>query len=290
MTVTVNAFAKLNLSLDVTGRRDDGYHLLRTIMQSVSLCDEITVSQTQSGEITVKTSNVNIADDKTNLAYKAAAAFFDAAGISNPSVSITIEKNIPIQAGLAGGSADAAGVLSALNKLYETNFSDSRLCKIGEKLGADVPFCLMGGTMLAEGIGEQLSRLSPIPDCYILISKPTDGVSTAQAYSAVDSLAADTPRPNVDTALKSIETGDIASLAQNLGNIFETAVDLRSTREIKEIMLGNGALGSIMTGSGSAVFGIFDNEAAVQNCAKLLEKSYADVFITTPVTSAVQFC
>ena len=288
MTVTANAYAKLNLSLDVVGRRDDGYHLLRTIMQSVSLCDIITVSSCDEEGIHVYTSNAMIADDKSNLAYKAAAAFFDAAQISDRSVSISIEKNIPIQAGLAGGSADAAGVLRALDKLYGTDFSDSKLCEIGEKLGADVPFCLMGGTMLAEGIGEQLTSLPSMPDCFIVIAKPADGVSTAAAYSAVDSLPDNCARPDVDAAINSIKNGDLTALSRLLGNIFEIAVKLPSTQSISSIMLSDGALGSIMTGSGSAVFGIFDRKDTADLCAKKLRDTYSDVYVTTPVSHGVE--
>lgn len=287
MTMTAKAYAKINLTLDVVGRRDDGYHLLKTVMQSVSLHDSISITSTGNCDITVHTSNSKIADDKSNLAYKAAAAFFEASGISSKGISIDITKNIPIQAGLAGGSADAAGVLYLLNRMYNTNMNHEKLCLIGEKLGADVPFCLTGGTVLCEGIGEKLTPLPNIPECFILIAKPDGGVSTAEAYRAVDSLPED-EYPHHDRFIESIHRGDIKTASSLLYNKFEEALQLPSNAVIRTAASDCGALGACMTGSGSSVFAIFDDELLAKSCLDMLKNDMNCVFITTPTKLAVE--
>lgn len=287
MTMTAKAYAKINLTLDVVGRRDDGYHLLKTVMQSVSLHDNISITSTDDCDITVHTSNSNIADDKSNLAYKAAAAFFEAAGIATQGISIDIQKNIPIQAGLAGGSADAAGVLYLLNRMFGTDMSHEKLCFIGEKLGADVPFCLTGGTVLCEGIGEKLTPLPNIPECFILIAKPDGGVSTAEAYRAVDSLP-DAEYPHHTKFIESIHRGDIKTASSLLYNKFEEALRLPSNAIIRKAASDCGALGACMTGSGSSVFAIFDDESLAKRCLDTLKDDMSGVFITAPTKCAVE--
>ncbi len=289
MKATVRANAKLNLSLDIVGKRDDDYHLLESVMQSVSLCDTVTVKLgTDEGDITVSTGSSCIADDHTNTAYRAAAAFFDYTGISNPGVNVRIKKVIPAQAGLAGGSADAAAVIVALDRLLNTRLEPEQLCDIGERVGADVPFCIMGGTMLARGTGNILAPLPDLPDCHILICKPEVSVSTAAAYHAIDEQGLVSPAECSEDISEAICGSDLEGVAKHLRNIFERVMDIPEVASIKERMVRSGALGACMTGSGSAVFGIFDDSDKAEDCAAELRREYDDVFLTEPVSSGCE--
>lgn len=289
MKATVRANAKLNLSLDIVGKRDDDYHLLESVMQSVSLADTVVVRLgTDEGEITVSTGSSCIADDQTNTAYRAAKAFFDYTELENPGVNIKIKKVIPAGAGLAGGSADAAAVIIALDELLNTRLTAEQLCDIGEQIGADVPFCITGGTMLARGTGSILAPLPDLPDCHILICKPEISVSTAAAYHTVDEQGLSACAECSEDICEAVCGSDIAAVASHLRNIFEQVMDIPEVKQIKEKMLRGGALGACMTGSGSAVFGIFDDQDKAEDCAAELRKEFDDVFLTEPVSKGCE--
>ena len=277
MGVAEKAYAKINLSLDITGKRADGYHFLETVMQSVSLHDSVFVEKAR--EITVDCPGVPVTPEE-NIACKAARAFFAAAG-KHGGCRIVIEKNIPMQAGMGGGSADAAAVLRALNLLYETDYSFEKIREIGLQAGADVPFCIEGGTQLARGIGEILSPLPFLPSCGILIGKPREGVSTKEAYAAADLLPFGAGR--TERMCQALKTGCLQKVAAAAANIFDEVLCLPEKDRIKAIMRENGALCACMTGSGSAVFGLFADKDAMERCAGRLRESGASVYETEPV-------
>lgn len=271
MKITVKAAAKINLMLDILEKLPNGYHSLWMIMQSVGVYDRVTVEKKTSGGITISCSEEDIPTDERNIAYKAAEKFFDFCGEEDRNIHINIEKKIPHAAGLAGGSADGAAVITALNSLYEKNLPVKKLCQIGVKVGADVPFCIQGGTMLAQDIGQVLSQLPDIPPCFFVLAKPQQGVSTAEAYAAVDSM--NLRHPDAHTMFRSVVDGDLKGIAKSLGNVFEQAVDVHERVSIKEIMRNNDAMGCCMSGSGPTVFGIFENSENAERCAiELSEK------------------
>lgn len=282
MSITINAYAKINLTLDITGKRADGYHLLRMVMQSVSLCDKLTLTQGEPG-IHVHCSRGDVVCDKSNTVHKAAAAFFAYSGVK-PNVAIALEKKIPSQAGLGGGSADAAAVLVALNQMFQTNYSNELLCSIGLQVGADVPFCVVGGTALAEGIGEKLTVLPAIPPCFIVICKPPVGVDTKKAYALADA-APKTGSAYSTEVLGAIKAADLPAIAANLGNEFERVMHLDEVARIKNEMKLMGALGACMTGSGSAVYGLFDDLSKAIAGKDMLAQQYSDVFLCEPINS-----
>jgi 4-diphosphocytidyl-2C-methyl-D-erythritol kinase len=275
------AYAKINLTLDIAGKKTDGYHLLRMVMQSVSLCDRLTLTQGAPG-IRLRCGRADVPCDESNTVYKAAAAFFAYSGKLS-CIDITIEKNIPSQAGLGGGSADAAAALHALNALYHTGYSVETLCKIGLQAGADVPFCVLGGTALAEGIGERLTALPPLPHCFLVICKPPVGVNTKRAYALADSLRV--AGMNTEPMLEAIRSGSLSAAASALGNDFERVVRLKDVESIKQVLCLAGALGACMTGSGSAVYGIFEEKSAAAACKAELAEEYAEVFLCEPVNT-----
>ena len=282
MNVTVEAPAKINLTLDVVGRRDDGYHLVETVMQAVDLCDRVTVRRTDKpGAVSLLCDDARVPDGPDNTAVRAAAAFFAACGLPNPGVEIGLRKRIPLQAGLAGGSADAAGTLVALDRLMDTRMTAAELCAVAETVGADVPFCVLGAAAYAEGIGTILTPLPSLPDCAVVIAKPLDGVSTAEAYRLVDR-AALTRRPHTGAAVDAVCAGDLAAVAHGLCNVFEEALALPEVAAIGQVMREHGTLGCRMTGSGSAVFGLFDNEEAARRCAAALRRDYDCLLYTSP--------
>lgn len=283
MKVNVDAPAKINLFLDIRGKRSDGYHIVSMVMQSISLCDEITVSRTDDGDIKIVCSDENIPLDETNTVYKAVELFFKETEKENKGIEIKIKKNIPTEAGLGGGSTDAAAVLHALNKLYDTELSRKELAEIGAEIGADVPFCVYGGTMSASGIGTILSPLPDLPECYLVIVKPNIGVCTKDAYEKSDSPEFSAIK-GMDKITESICEANIKSVAKHLYNKFEVVMALPEVEKIKQIMLDCGALGATMTGSGSAVFGIFDNDNMRDDCAKRLDDDYEYVYKAEPVS------
>lgn len=285
MTVTVEAPAKINLTLDVTGRREDGYHLIETVMQAVGLCDRITVRQQgEPGSVRLLLEDERIPDGPSNTAYKAALAFFAAVkdkGIDNPGVSVSIHKRIPMQAGLAGGSADAAGTLVALNRLTDARLTDEELCAVGAGVGADVPFCIVGGAAFAEGTGTILTPLQSMPSCHIVVAKPDCGVSTPEAYRRIDG-AVLRRRPHTSVVVDALCAGELDTLSRELCNVFEEALALPEVNAIRQVMRNHGTLGCCMTGSGSAVFGLFDEEAAAHRCMAALKRDYEEVYCCSP--------
>ena len=279
--LTMRGYAKLNLALNITGRRDNGYHDMQMIMQTVDLYDEITISLNRSGFVGVETSNRHIPSNADNIAYKAAQIFFSHAKWRY-GAEIYIQKKIPYQAGLAGGSADAAAVLTGLNQLFDCPLSQEKLIQISLAAGADVPFSILGGTALATGVGEELTPFPSLPACHIVIAKPDKGISTAEAFARYDC----TPLPpKADIALlqNALKEKDLSFFASNMYNVFEELVTEPSITKLKEQMLEQGALGSIMTGSGSAVFGIFDTLSLAQQCYDTLRQSTAFCCITQPI-------
>lgn len=284
--MTVKANAKINLILDITGTLKNGYHSIYTIMQSVDLYDTVTVSLNETGNIKLLCDKP-IQCDERNTAYKAAQIFFNKTGIKN-GADIKIEKRIPVSAGLAGGSADAAAVLAVLNKLTGKNLSAAELCGIGAEIGADVPFCLVGGTALCQDIGSVISVLPDLPSCFIVLAKPPQGVSTKQAYREYDA-APWIRRPKNELMLNAVVRQDLSDIASYCANVFEQVIDIPKRVDIKYIMSERGALASCMSGSGSTVFGIFHNKDDAEKCGFLLKLIVPDIFITTPQKSGIVF-
>lgn len=274
----LKSYAKINLTLDITGRRDNGYHDVKMIMQTVNLFDLIIVDRKKQG-ISLKSNLSYIPTDEKNIAYKAALLFFEKSGIDG-GVSILIHKNIPVAAGLAGGSGNGGGVLCALNALYGYPFSEKEILDMSVILGADVPYTIKCGTCLSEGIGEILTPLSDAPKMNILLVKPPLNISTAQVYKEFDA-SFGISHPDTDKMLLAINNGDIKSISQNLGNVLE-AVTIKNhpvISGIKEKMIKNGAIGALMSGSGPTVFGIFEDEKLAKKSADSFYKQYKEVYI-----------
>lgn len=277
-------YAKLNLTLDVLSRRDDGYHDLEMIMQSVSLCDSVAVRIGTSGGITTISNVRHIPNDDRNIVVKASKAFCEVTGIDCGGIHIAVEKRIPSSAGLAGGSADGAAVLRLLNELCGVGLSDEMLCDIGVKVGSDIPFCLMGGTRIARAKGEAMSEISPMPDCHIVISKPWKGMSTKAVFTEIDSHPI-LKHPDTNAMVSSIEAGDIHGVCDNIYNVFEPVVsgEISEISTIKKLLMDYGALAAAMTGSGSAVFGIFDKEKNAKTAKTELKKRFEETFLVRPI-------
>lgn len=283
MEVKVKAYAKINLMLDIINKRTDNYHDLFMIMQSINLYDTVTVSENKSKSISISCSNADIPLDSKNIAWKAAEAFFVYTKKKNKGINIDIIKRIPHAAGLAGGSADGAAVITALNKIYKTNLSDDELCKIGVKVGADLPFCLTGGTLLAQGIGNILNKVKPLRKCYIVLIKPDIDVNTGLAYKQFDEFGKN-HTPDKLGMLCAMQSRELTDIASKMENVFEQFIDVPNRIEIKEIMKNNNALGVCMSGSGPSIFGIFtDKNDALKSCEEL--KKFTDnVFLIVPVS------
>ena len=278
----IEAYGKVNLALDVIRKRNDGYHDINTIMQQIDLKDIVTIRDREKG-IKIECNNPEVPVDSSNLVYTAWEKMKEKAKIDR-GVHIIIEKNIPVASGLAGGSTDAAAVLKGLNKLWKLNFSKKELMDIGISIGADVPYCIMGGTALAEGIGEKLKILKSFSNKLILLANPGISVSTAHVY---DSLRLDKieKSPDMDMLVQAVENDDIYTLAKNMANILEqvTVEEFSQIKTIKEDMIRYGALGSLMSGSGPTVFGLFDDEKKLVKCKEYLEKKVAKVIITKTI-------
>lgn len=280
--ITEHARAKLNLSLDVVSKLQCGYHELCMVMQSVALCDDVRVAARSDGKIIVKTDLRYLPNDERNIAYKAAEVFFDKLG-KRSGASITIKKRIPVCAGMGGGSADGAAVIRALNTLSGSVFSQRELELMAASVGSDVPFCVCGGTVLATGRGELLKELTPLPRCSLVICKPRFSISTPELFARIDR---HTLKFHPDTAgiLESIESGSLPELARRMYNVFEDVLPPKpaDVSEIKRILLDCGALGAVMTGTGSAVFGLFEGESKAAFARSRLRAQYSDVFLTAP--------
>ena len=282
MKVKAQAPAKINLSLDVLRRRPDGYHDVSMVMQTVSLYDYITVEETDTSDIGVVCDYEGVPCDEKNIVYKAAREFFKYTKTDNKGIRITIDKQIPTQAGLAGGSADGAAVIASLNKLFAAHLRESEMCEIGERIGADVPFCIVGGTKLAEGTGTKLRKLPSLGSCKIVICKPDVSVSTAEAYAKIDSANLTHPEFTAEM-VKAIYSRDLWMVTTCMLNDFDIALDIPEVKEIKRVMLRNKALGACMSGSGSAVFCIFNSAKKAEKCVEELKKTYPKTFLCEPV-------
>ncbi len=283
MSVTRRAAAKLNLSLDITyGRRADGYHPLRSIMQTINWYDTVTVDFAADTAIHL-TCDGGIAADESNTAYRAAALFREAAGRPTEGYVVAVKKEIPAQAGMAGGSADAAAVLRALNTLTGEPLVSAQLHELAARIGADVPFCLYGGTVLATGIGTELTPLPPLPPCALVVVKPEGGVSTAEAYQLLDNEEF-LRMPDIEGQCEGLREGDLAKICRGMGNSFELPLALPHTGPIIDRLLSGGALGASLTGSGSAVFGVFADIQKAANTATALAKTYPLTRLCQPVS------
>ena len=275
------AYAKINLGLDVIGRLENGYHVVKMVMQTVGIYDVLTLKKIPTG-IVVTTDNGELPTDDNNLIYKAARLMREAYGITE-GVSIHLEKNIPIAAGMAGGSTDAAGTFLGMNQLFEIGATIQELQELGVKVGADVPYCIMGGTALAEGIGEILSPLPAPPQCHLVVAKPDINVSTKYVYEHLDAEGVES-HPDIDGMIGALEEGDLQGIVSRLGNVLETVTVKKHTiiNTIKQCMLEQGALGSLMSGSGPTVFGIFTDESKALATKKEIEKKQLakQVFVT----------
>ncbi|MGN0149246.1 MAG: 4-(cytidine 5'-diphospho)-2-C-methyl-D-erythritol kinase [Clostridia bacterium] len=276
--VIARSYAKINLTLDVIGKRPNGYHDVEMIMQTVSLFDLIIVDKTYSG-ITISTNLKYLPTNEKNIAYKAAQIFFKKTGIQG-GVRIIIHKNIPVAAGLAGGSGNGAAVLCAMNALFNAELSEQELCSIAAELGADVPYCIMGGTRLAEGIGEILTPLPSMPKTTTLIVKPPINVSTAAIYEQIDNASIE-KRPDTKKIIKALETGNVTEIAQNMCNVMEAVTEKMHpvVGGIKKKLLINGAVGAVMSGSGPSVFGFFDDDKKAKLSHDSFAHQYKDVFL-----------
>lgn len=273
--ITLLCAAKINLSLDVTGKRPDHYHTLDSIFQTVSVYDRLEIFLTDGEGISLECDTPSVPCDEKNLAYRATQAFVKKSGLK-ANIKIKLEKHIPSGAGMGGGSADAAGVLYALNLLTEEHYSNQELRELGLTLGADVPFLLLGGTARAQGIGEELTTLKPLPEWSLVILKGTESISTPAAYQAID-LLEHPEHPDTDSILKAVENQDFDLLCRNCSNLFEAVTDCQDVVRAEKALLKYGAECAVMTGSGAAVFGIFRNPETAQACADSLRETFAFV-------------
>lgn len=274
-TIRLKALAKINIGLDVLRLREDGYHDVKMIMQTVGIYDQICLNREKTPGIRVKTNLFYLPDNENNLVYKAAKLLMDEFSIED-GVSIDLNKYIPVAAGMAGGSSDAASVLYGMNKMFSLGLSQDELMRRGVKIGADVPYCIMRGTALAEGIGEILTPLPPMPACFVLVAKPGISVSTKFVY---ENLHANDLRPeqhpDIDAAIAGIRAGDLKATAQAMGNVLElvTAREYPVIGEIKNFMKKRGALNAMMSGSGPTVFGLFENKTTARNAFYQLRRT-----------------
>ena len=276
--VTVLAPAKLNLALDVVGLLPNGYHDLDMVMQTITLYERLTLRRAEEVRLHLPGSWVPV--NEKNTAVKAARAFFRYTGLAG-GVDMEIEKHIPVRAGMAGGSADAAGVLVGLNALYEARLSTSELCALGAGIGADVPFALMGGTCRVQGVGDFLKALPPCPPCWFVVAMPSVGVSTPEAFARYDQMGSPI-HPDLAAQEAAIRAGDLAAVCAASGNALEHCSGAKETPLIRAILDEQGALASLMTGSGAAVFGVFDNEAKAQAARAALRQQYKQVYLAQP--------
>lgn len=284
-SIRLNAMAKINLGLDVTGKRPDGYHELRMVMQMINLYDKIEIIKLETPEIIVETNLSFLPVNENNIVYKAAQLLMNKFHLTQ-GVRIVLEKHIPVAAGMAGGSSDAATVLYGMNKLFSLGMTKNQMMEEGVKLGADVPYCVLRTTALSEGIGEILTTLPPMPKCHIVIAKPGISVSTKAVFGKLRVNEIET-HPDIDGIVEAIKAGSLTDIASRLGNTLEevTIKDYPVIAQIKEDMIAQGALGALMSGSGPTVFGIFDDEKKAKNAYTVLKAGTQarQVFLTKPV-------
>ncbi len=285
MEITRKAYAKINLGLDVTGRREDGYHIVRMIMQNVDIYDTLSFEDNEAGDVVLTASSPKIPTDDSNLICKVAKQLKDKFDVEK-GVKINLVKRIPVAAGMAGGSTDGAAAYLALNELWELGLSKEELCKLAVSLGADIPYCIMGGTALAEGIGEELTIIKDMPECCIVVAKPDIDVSTGWVYKELDSKEIEN-HPDIDGIRSAIETGDIKKMCDLIGNVLEpvTAGKYSVIGEIENLLEENGAIRAFMTGSGPTVFAIFDKKDAAEKAFEKVKDSKLapELFLTEPI-------
>lgn len=280
-SITLPAHAKVNLTLDVCGKLPNGYHTVCMVMESLELHDEVTVTLTDDGQMKMTCDLSWLPVDETNLAVRAARLFYEKTGIAFGGAEIHVKKRIPVAAGLAGGSTDAAAVLHALNQLHHAEISLDDLCEMGLALGADVPYCLRGGSMLAEGIGEVLSPLPAMPEGYVVLCKPDFSVSTAEIYRQMNGGNLH-ERPDTAGMLKALKDSDWNGICHRMYNVMEVVTGKNHTEiaEIRDVLLTGGADGAVMSGSGPTVFGLFSDEKAAEKAAAALKERFADTYLT----------
>ena len=281
--IKLKALGKINLGLDVLGRRPNGYHDVRMVMQTVYLYDQILLEKTDKEGISLKTNLFYLPVNENNLAYRAAKMLIDEFTIKE-GVHISLEKHIPVAAGMAGGSSNAAAVLYGMNRLFQLGLTDQELMDRGVQLGADVPYCIMRGTVLAEGIGEKLTPLPAMPKCHVLLAKPPISVSTQKVYEKLDAQKV-TKHPDIDGILLGLQTGDLKKITSSMGNVLEnvTITEYPQIERIKDVMKEEGALNAMMSGSGPTVFGIYDDKMLARRAAaRIREEQLAkQVHVTT---------
>lgn len=282
---TIQAPAKLNLTLDVLGRREDGYHDLKMVMQSITLADRLTLRPGRAPGIQVSSSFHFLPTGEKNLAGKAAVCFYQALGRPARDLDISITKHVPVCAGMAGGSSDAAAVLRALNRLEGDPFSPEELAHVGEAVGSDVPYCVLGCTALAQGRGEVLTPLSPLPHCWVVACKPDFPVSTPELFARIDSCRI-RRRPDADGLMAALEQGDLMEVARRMYNVFEDVLperQLARVADIKNTLIQQGALGANMSGTGPTAFGLFSSQSQAQAAYDILKQRYQEVFLAETV-------
>lgn len=281
--ISLKALAKINLGLDVVRRREDGYHEVRMIMQTIHLYDRLDIKRTKESGIQIQTNLSFLPVNENNLIYKAAKLLMDEFSITD-GVSVKLDKRIPVAAGMAGGSTDAAAMLFGMNRLFSLGLTKRQLMERGVQIGADVPYCIMRGTALAEGIGEELSQLPPMVKCPVLIAKPSISVSTKFVYQNLK-LDDTTVHPDIDLLIEDIKAKNLYDIAAHMGNVLETVTipNYPVIDEIKKHMLSHGAVGAMMSGSGPTVFGLFDDEAIAKKAYKAMRSSHLarQVYLTS---------
>lgn len=269
--IRLKAYAKINLGLDVLRKREDGYHEVKMVMQTIDMFDGVELGKVRKPGIFVQTNLKYLPVNQDNLVYKAARLFMDEYKLTG-GIEINLKKYIPVAAGMAGGSSDAAAVLYGMNKLYETGLSLEELMKLGVKIGADVPFCIMRGTALAEGIGEKLTKLPVAPNCHVLIAKPPFSVSTKWVYSNLKAGELK-EHPDIDKLIEALSAGNLRNMTQYMGNVLETVTEAEYPQitELKKLMTEEGALCSLMSGSGPTVFGLFEDKNDAERAFKKIQ-------------------
>ncbi len=281
-SIRLKARAKINLSLDVLGKREDGYHDVRMVMQTIGIYDRLIITKIPEDEIRIQSNLFYLPINENNLIYKAAKLLKDEFGFSG-GVDVNLNKFIPVAAGMAGGSTDAASTLFGINKIYELGLSQNKLMELGVQIGADVPYCIMRGTALAEGIGEKLSRLKPVPHMWIVVAKPPINISTKLVYEQLD-IKNISNHPDINKMIQAINKESVEEIAANMGNVLEyVTIPLYPIIDsIKKDMLSHGAINAMMSGSGPTVFGIFPDERTALNCQAYLKfkKEAKQVYIT----------
>ncbi|GAA0092522.1 4-(cytidine 5'-diphospho)-2-C-methyl-D-erythritol kinase [Paraclostridium bifermentans] len=288
-SIDLKSRAKVNLSIDVLGKREDGYHLVEMIMQTIDLYDKLKITEIEENSILIKSNSLDIPLNEDNIMYKAVNLLKNQFNIEK-GIEISIEKNIPVAAGMAGGSSNAAAVLVGLNKLWNLGLSENELKDIGLKLGADVPFCITGGSALAEGIGEKLTNIKGLPeDLNILVCKPNIFVSTKEVYQSLN-MDKVKRRPKNKELIDALQKEDVKFISENMVNVLEEVTSLKYSEigQIEDIMIKNKALGSMMSGSGPTVFGLFDNKDCAIKAKEDLQTKYNQVYLVKSSNKGVE--